>query len=399
MPSERVPKQYFKVSAIDENCSTSVSPNDEKSEHENDIIEHDFESPFHKDNDECNDRTIGISPFDGLTRLDSKSEASSEENQFLHDDEQINNDYLSIKSSHLHYYSCIPLPLRRLCTTNLVNDLTILRGYRRLCQVDQDLDVDDGGITLIKLIKLWIVVIGGILITHPFVRWMNWEIDDNYTISDFFLFDFTAVLFDMLFYFVVGRCSKVNIDKLFPWGSFIVLGCIYPSIANDFAFLRHSLSMYEMMCNWPWILFVYVATLLVLAVVLIGCLLRSHYQRSVLLSRCIESVVLTCIFILPFASDNNFHLHHWFGMWWLGMQANAPEWWSRAFQAYCLGCYINGIAVYGRDPILGCKMAFYRSTNANCSYMSCYEDTGENGTHYKPFIGPDWRTCNATVVP
>ena len=137
-----------------------------------------------------------------------------------------------------------------------------------------------------------------------------------------------------------------------------------------------------------------------MAVLLVGALLRSHYQRKVLISRCIEAVILACVFILPFASNNNFHLHHWFGMWFLGMQSNAPEWWSRAFQAYCLGNYINGIAVYGRDPILGCNVAFYRSTNANCEYLSCYDAGGGNGTHiYKPFIAPDWRTCNATEVP
>jgi len=216
------------------------------------------------------------------------------------------------------------------------------------------------------------------------------------------LLDFTTVLFDMLFFFVVGRMydSRVDIDKLFLWGMFIALGCIYPSIANDFAFLRHSLSMYDMMCNWPMILFAYVVTLLVLAVLLVGGLLRSHYRRMVMISRCIESVMLACIFILPVASNSNFHLHHWFGMWFVGMQANAPEWWSRAFQAYCLGSYINGIAVYGRDPILGCNLAFYRSTNANCPYMSCYEEAGGNGTHhYKSFVYPDWCTCNATGIP
>jgi hypothetical protein len=207
---------------------------------------------------------------------------------------------------------------------------------------------------------------------------------------------------DMLFFFVVGRMynSEVDIDKLFPWGLFIALGCIYPSIANDFAFLRHSVSMYDMMCNWPMILFVYAATLLLLTVLLVGGLLRSHYLRMLSLSRCVEAVVLACVFILPFASNNNFHLHHWFGMWLLGMIFNAPEWWSRAFQAYCLGCYINGIAVYGRDPILGCNMAFYRSTNANCPYMSCYEEGGGNSTthNYKAFVAPDWRSCNASAL-
>jgi len=401
MSSARTPKRYAKIPA----GSNPASPIDENSEHDYDI-EHDFEAPFCSD--ECIDTKTSVSAFDGLS-IDGKratyisERTSSKEIKYLHDERFIEEDASSVEPlSQSKYHHYIPPLIRLICTTNLVNDQTILRIYRRLCRVDHDSKVDDGGTTLVKLIKLWLVIIGGILITHPFARWMKWEIDDNYSIADFFLYDFTTVLFDMLFFFVVGRMynSDVDIDKLFPWGIFIALGCIYPSIANNFAFLRHSLSMYEMMCNWPMILFAYVATLLVLAVLLVGGLLRSHYRRMVLISRCIESVVLAFIFILPFASNNNFHLHHWFGMWFLGMQSNAPEWWSRAFQAYCLGSYINGIAVYGRDPILGCNMAFYRSTNANCQYMSCYEAGGGNGTHhYKPFVAPDWRTCNATGVP
>ena len=398
MSPARAPKRYTKVPAAAE--SISSSPIDGNSAQNYDT-NHDLEaSPFCIDDDEeeCIDATkenTSISSFDGLS-LDDKRRACSK-------DERLHDNALSVEHMQSRYYQCIPPLLRHVFTTNLVNDETILRIYRRVCRVDQDCnDVDDGGIALVKLVKLWAVVIGGILIMHPFARWMKWEIDDNYTIADFFLYDFTTVLLDVLFFFVVGRMyhSQVEIDKIFPWGVFIALGCIYPSIANDFAFLRHSLSMYDMMCNWPMILFIYVVTLMVLAVALVVGLLQSHYRRKVLISRCIEAVVLACVFILPFAANNNFHLHHWYGMWLLGMLANAPEWWSRAFQAYCLGSYVNGISVYGRDPILGCNLAFYRSTNANCDYMSCYDEGGANGTHhYKPFIAPDWRTCNATGVP
>jgi hypothetical protein len=421
--SARTPKRYSKIPAIAATNAASSSI-DENSEHEyNNDHNYDFEAPFgsSSDSDGCcidtnNNNTTttaisSISSFDGLSLDDKRAKyiaerTSSKEIKYLQDerfrDEYEENDVAS-SSPVKQYYQYIPPFIRRILTTNLVNDETILRAYRRLCRVDYDSNVDDGGITLIKLVKLWMVIIIGILITHPFARWIKWETDDDYTIADFFLYDFTTVLFDMLFFFVVGRMydSQIDIDKLFPWGVFVALGCIYPSIANDFSFLRHSLSMYEVMCNWPMILFVYVVMLLVLAVLLVGGLLRSHYRRMVLPSRCIEALVLACVFILPFASNNNFHLHHWFGMWFAGMQANAPEWWSRAFQAYCLGSYINGIAVYGRDPILGCNMAFYRSTNANCPYMSCYEEgEGGNGTHhYKPFVAPDWRTCNATGIP
>ena len=83
------------------------------------------------------------------------------------------------------------------------------------------------------------------------------------------------------------------------------------------------------------------------------------------------------------------------------MISNAPEWWTRSFQAYCLGSYLNGIAVYGRDPILGCKYAFYQSTNMRCDYMQCYTAGAGNATgseEYKDFLEPDWRLCNAASL-
>lgn len=209
------------------------------------------------------------------------------------------------------------------------------------------------------------------------------------------------VLLDLVLFFFIGRLYNCKgIDNL-SWGVFILLGCTYPSIANDFAFLRHSISMYDVVCSWPALLFVYAFALAISAIVFCVALIRSHYRRKVLISRMVEAMILFCLFMLPYAFDDSFHLHHWFGMWWLGMQSNAPEWWSRAFQAYSLGCYLNGIAVYGRDPILGCKYAFYRSTNMGCEYMECYTQTAgpdSNETEYKDFVAPDWRTCNAEAL-
>lgn len=396
-PQRTTKQRYSKVPEI------AASPIDENSDHE-----YDREHGFGDDNNSVEFTTNPSLSADVKRSLYLSERASSKEIKYLQDErfgdknQDVDDTTFSEESSQHHHY--LLSKIHCILTTNLVNDETLLQIYRRICCVENGTEVDDGGTTLIKLIKLIMGIIICILITHSFARWMQWETDPNYSISDFYMYDFTTVLLDVLFFFVVGRMysQEVNIDTLFPWGIFISLGCIYPSVANDFAFLRHSLSMYEVMCNWPMILFIYVAALLVLAAMLVVGLIRSHYRRGILLSRCFEAAALASVFILPYASNNNFHLHHWFGMWLLGMLCNAPEWWSRSFQAYSIGCYINGIAVYGRDPILGCNLAFYRSTNANCDYMSCYEEPGGNGTHhYKPFVAPDWRTCNAPpgIVP
>jgi hypothetical protein len=48
------------------------------------------------------------------------------------------------------------------------------------------------------------------------------------------------------------------------------------------------------------------------------------------------------------------------------MHANIDVWWSRATMAYFFGMYINGIAVYGRDPLLTCEYARFVSKDQGC---------------------------------
>ena len=168
-------------------------------------------------------------------------------------------------------------------TTNLVDDDVVLRLYRHLCGAGDGIDIDDGGLVMVKIVKLWALSLLGICLVHPLARWMvsshskvwcllmflvssatftesnnsatqNWEIDENYTLQDFIQYDFSVVLLDLLFFFFVGRLYNPycrGIDRLFPWGIFMGSGAVYPSIANYFDFLRHSISMYEIHCRWP----------------------------------------------------------------------------------------------------------------------------------------------------
>jgi hypothetical protein len=126
--------------------------------------------------------------------------------------------------------------------------------------------------------------------------------------------------------------------------------------------------------------------------------LAVFYRQGILVSRLIELSLCIAVFILPFVGNASFHLHHWYVGWMFGMHANANTWWSIATLAFLWGNYVNGIAVYGRDPILSCAYSFYLSANINCDYMSCYTQTPQNTNTtvvYKPYIAPDWRNCSA----
>lgn len=351
------------------------------------------------DDDEFSDNTITRKKDDGLTCSKGDHNSTEKKTTDLQDDgireERVNN--ISFLANPYPYAWSIA---ERVLMTNLVDDKRLLHMYRRLCHAEDDAGIDDGGLAAVKLIKLWTLSIIGIIIVHLLAGWMEWEIDEDFDLHDFVQYDFATVLLDLLFFFVVGRLYRDScngIDTL-SWGMFITMGSIYPSIANDFDFLRHSISMYDMMCGWPIMLFVYASGLCIMAAVFTVALVRSHHRRNVIRSRAVEFLILACLFILPYAQNDSFHLHHWFGMWWLGMQSNAPEIWARSFQAFCLGSYLNGIAVYGRDPILGCNYAFYRSTNLECEFMECYKGGNETEMEYDDFVAPDWRTCNAASL-
>ena len=213
------------------------------------------------------------------------------------------------------------------------------------------------------------------------------------------------------------------------------LGCVSPSIMNTFRFLQHSVSAYEIVCRWPWQLFIYAVVVIVASSAIIWLHLAVFHRQGILLSRLIELSLCLAAFILPFAGNASFHLHHWYASWVLGMHANTSgkfswicfchdsffsvfdcciltlnysfpimymytDWWSIATSAFLWGSYVNGVAVYGRDPLLTCAYSFYLSANINCDYMSCYTQTPPQSNNdtvvvYKPYIAPDWRNCSA----
>lgn len=204
----------------------------------------------------------------------------------------------------------------------------------------------------------------------------------------------------MFVYFVIGRLFRQKgVDRLIPCIIPMMVGCIFPSLINEWKIFQYSFSMFEIMCRWPAQLFIAIAVGLILVVSLVYLHIRTFYIQGVLLSRFLELIIIMSIIVCPNARDPNFHIHHWFAAWLIGMLANSNESWSLATLCFAWGYYINGIAVYGRDPILGCAYSFYTSTNANCKYMQCFVDkvatnlTGNTTTVYYRFIPPDWRTC------
>jgi len=207
---------------------------------------------------------------------------------------------------------------------------------------------------------------------------------------------------DIVAFFFIGRLfQKQGVDSLLPNLLPMMIGAIMPSLETYFNFLHHSVSLYEINCRWPWQLFIFAIFLVVLVLSIVYVHISYMYRHGILLSRLLEILASFLLLLVPIVSNPNFHFHHWFFSFLVGMHFNLDTWWSKCTQLYFWGNYINGIACWGRDPLLTCAYAYYMSTGLHCNYMSCYTldddsmDDGGNGTDYKPFDPPKWWNCSA----
>jgi hypothetical protein len=175
----------------------------------------------------------------------------------------------------------------------------------------------------------------------------------------------------------------------------IVEGCYLPAPIN-------SATLYEMHCRWPLSLWIFVLCL-VPFVTGIGILhLRKAVVDGILVQKCTEMLLVNIFCLLPLITSGYFHMHHWFAGWLLGMHINFHQHrWSRYPQYWCWGCYMNGIGVWGRDPVLTCAYALFMAQTQRCPFVHCYLEAlaaQQNATHNETIVvemrHSDWRNCS-----
>ena len=74
--------------------------------------------------------------------------------------------------------------------------------------------------------------------------------------------------------------------------------------------------------------------------------------------------------------------------WLIGMHANRDCWWSTAAGAFLWGGYLNGVAAWGRDDVLGCERSLYAAVDQGCPFVSTRRVAAADVS------APDWRTCS-----
>jgi len=277
-----------------------------------------------------------------------------------------------------------------------VRPLLALPGQRRVRGAEDSTLSDANAVEAVKLLIVALACLGVIrlLICDAF----SMECDRRYTFELFLRQDFHMVVFDLLTVFLVGRLgteSALPVDSL-SFSILLFAGGLLPSIFNEIDFLQVSLSMYTVMCTWQWETFVFMSglVLILLAIVILHLhFLLRRMQRAAQVRIVAELLVISAIFIIPRAVRPSFHAHHWYTAWLAALFCRLPRWWSRSPQAFFLGYYLNGIAVYGRDPVLMCEAAYDSAYYLGCAWFrSCVWRVG-NYTAAPRFIEPNWRTC------
>jgi len=282
--------------------------------------------------------------------------------------------------------------LRRILYRQLVpDDCYEIRGVR----------IVDGE-AAVKFWKFLAVTCASIAVVHYAVRRLQLE-HKSVRFQDMVLYEGHSILMDVLSFYVIGRMYKPNCrgcDHL-AWIGWMALANVYIAYGNTWKFLQHSFTLYEMHCRWPWQLWIFVALMVPLIVTLILMYVHTAVQRKVFVMKLLELIMATALFLLPPLFSKYFHFHHWFAGWLVGMHCNFHDkWWSRAAMAWSWGIYVNGVATYGRDPVLTCGYAYYLAKDAlRCPFVECYlwaeEHKNETDDHSKEMVAPDWRNCSA----
>jgi hypothetical protein len=215
------------------------------------------------------------------------------------------------------------------------------------------------------------------------------------------LFDGNNIVFDLVVFFVVGRLyedSSPSVDTLGWLLPSIGTAILQSYLASNSDSLHHSITAHDMHCSWSWQFWVLILCGALPAIVLlVGAHLYHAATQHAILQKILELGLAATIFFIPYASSSFFHLHHWYYALVLGMHSNAHDrWWSRLTQCICFGIYINGIAIFGRDPIMTCAVTYYQSHNQECPYLP--QDSNQSWDAVlrttTQSLSLDWRNCD-----
>lgn len=225
-----------------------------------------------------------------------------------------------------------------------------------------------------------------LIAVHVLIRKLDWEHDANNTLEAILSYQSSLLWLDLVVFFVVARAPQVD---TVAWMLVSSTAAVFTSWISRFKFLQHSATLFEIHCTWTWQTWGYALGVFVVCIVLVILHIRHAWKQQRIASKSIEIIVTALAFFGPALAltPSDFHLHHWLAGWWLGMHCNFATSWSQLCMAWCWGLYVNGIAVYGRDPMQVCGYIDYYSQDQHCHALDSMLQT-DNAV--------DWRNCSAS---
>lgn len=169
------------------------------------------------------------------------------------------------------------------------------------------------GIFTVKLLKFIAFTVIAITLMHLLVA--NVELlgdrDKNLKLWHIWRYEGNLIVFDSIVFFLVGRLWKQRGVDHIAWVVPMILCNVYFESQHFIFWLRHSVTLYEMHCIWPWQLWAFVGIL----VPSIGAIVLAHvwraYQLRFLILKIVEIGMCAFFFLAPMAGSGYFHLHHW----------------------------------------------------------------------------------------
>ena len=177
----------------------------------------------------------------------------------------------------------------------------------------------------VRLLKFMLVSYALVVATHAFIRAHastdKWERDERYSLDEFHLLDVHPCALDALWFFVVGRYWRRNgVDSACFLGP-CVLGAYVFSAVGSWPVTHESISLYAIKCVWPRAFVALLGGVIVLVLALALLHVWRACKDGLFGGRVAEIACTVIIFWLPRARDSQFHVHHWFLTWFIGVAA------------------------------------------------------------------------------
>jgi hypothetical protein len=200
------------------------------------------------------------------------------------------------------------------------------------------------------IFTLWIILSFHIIIRSRLLH--SWEKDTSFDSNELIQVNFSQIITDCLAFSLAGRVfQKKGIDRL----EMIVpiwFACFYTSWTNQITYFQSHISINNIMNEWPWQMTLYAMICTSIFVMILMIHFIEAVRDRTYLWRALESMLLLTIFVAVKIDNYTFHLHHYYYAWIVGILFNRQVWWSEIPMAFCWGVYCNGIATYGRDPVV-----------------------------------------------